>query len=103
MEPADVRFPRRRASFGDRFGDRLGQVLRQVADRPVGFLRWGDDAANIGLGSEPHHMRRHGVAILGKGVDRFLPGRQRLTSVGVDVAGAVPLRCPMDVDGGGFK
>ncbi len=65
--------------------DGFGQVLGQVADGPVRVGGGGDDAAHVGLGAEPHHVRRLRVRVGGQLVDDFVPGRQHHAGVRVDV------------------
>ena len=96
--PGAARRPGRLA-VGVGFADGFGEVLGEVADGLVGVL--GDDALQVELRAEPHHMRRLGVRVGVEPVERLGPGRQDLAGVGVGVAvlGPGPLGQPVDVDG----
>ena len=72
----------RRVGVG--FADGFGEVLGEVADGLVGVL--GDDALQVELRAEPHHVRRLRVRVGVEPVERFGPGRQHLAGVGVGVA-----------------
>ena len=53
------------------FPDGFGEVLGEVADGLVGVL--GDDALQVELRAEPHHMCRPGVWVGVERVERLLP------------------------------
>jgi len=65
--------------------DVLGEVLGQVADAAACVLRPGQDALRVEAVSEPGYMRRFGVRA--DRIERFVPGRQDFTRVGVEVGG----------------
>jgi hypothetical protein len=84
----------------------LGEVLREVTDVPAGFLAAAEDAFDVHLRPEPHHVRRLGqlgACLLERGqrrpgvrVDEGLGPRvpDRHPVAGVDELGARPLWDP---------
>ena len=64
--------------------DGFGEVLGEVADGLVGVL--GDDALQVELRPEPHHVRRLRVRVGVQGVEGLLPGGEQFAGVGVGVA-----------------
>jgi hypothetical protein len=81
VQPVEVPFIGRVGSVGVGFADGFGEVLGEVANGLVGVL--GDDALQVELLAEPHHVRRPGVRVGVEPVERLPPGGQQLTGVRV--------------------
>jgi hypothetical protein len=58
--------------------DTFGEVFREVADVAASFFSAAEDALDVHLGAEAHHMRG-----LGQILACLFPGRQRRPRVGV--------------------